>query len=397
MKRRDFLRLLSTTSLAAAVPGVRWLASPASAAPTDAVPDWSRLLVLVELKGGNDGLNTLVPYADPTYYSLRPQLAIPREQVHRLSPKLGLHPSLEPLMKVWRQGHLAVVRGVGYPDPNRSHFRSIDIWETASEADEYLDEGWLARLFRVEGPPGDRLADGVVLGNDAGPLEGEKLRTVVMSNPGNLIQQAKRLARKAAATENPALQHILKVRADVQQAADRLAKKMKSAKAVPVSMPGGKFGRALEGLLKMYSAGLEPPVVKVTLGGFDTHAGQAGTHANLMRQLGEGLAGLHEGLSRLGMLDRVLVMTYSEFGRRPAQNASAGTDHGTAAPHFVMGTGVKGGLHGRQPSLTDLVNRDLRHHVHFRDLYTTVARRWFGVRKDFLGGRRGFEMEFLKA
>jgi uncharacterized protein (DUF1501 family) len=171
---------------------------------------------------------------------------------------------------------------------------------------------------------------------------------------------------------------------------------MKGAKPVPVSMPPGKFSKALEGLLRMYSAGLEPPVVKVTLGGFDTHAGQLGTHANLLKQLAGGLAGLYDGLHRLGMQDRVLVMTYSEFGRRPAQNASAGTDHGTAAPHFVMGTGVKGGLHGRQPPLTDLVNQDLRHHVHFRDLYTTVSRRWFGVRKDFLGGRRGFEMNFLK-
>lgn len=389
MDRRHFLKLLGTLSLASLGPrDLAWATGPEGFRG-------DRILVLIELNGGNDGLNTLVPYTDPAYAGLRPQLAIPRDQVVALSPSLGMHPALAPLHPLWKRGHLAWVRGVGYPDPNRSHFRSIDIWETGSESHQYLDEGWIARLFAGAPAAPDRIAESIVLGNDAGPLEGAAMRNIIMSNPGNLIAQAQRMERRARATENPALRHILKVRADIQRAADEIAARVRTARPVEADFPGGKLGRGLQGLTRILAAGIRVPVFKLSHGSFDTHAGQLGTHQRLLGELAQGLVALEGVLRKLGLWERTLVMTYSEFGRRPAQNASGGTDHGTAAPHLLLGGRVRGGLHGHQPSLTDLAAGDLKHHVHFRDLYATVARRWWGLPGDPPGAAGGRVMDLL--
>lgn len=411
MRRRRFLQNLGALGLGglglgSLVPGGAPSLTAAPTGPTRPGPSprsqddigsplGERLLVLVELSGGNDGLNTLVPYTDPLYYQLRPQLALPRDQVLPLSPTLALHPALAPLKPLWSQGHLAIVRGVGYPSPNRSHFRSIDIWESASDADEVLDDGWLARLLAGAPRPEALVADGLVLGGDVGPLEGDGVRAIVMQDPEQLVRQARRLSRNAREVRDPSLRHILEVRSHLQQAVDRIAARLKGSEAPPVELPGGKFGRSLRGLVRILAAGLPVPVVKLSLGSFDTHAGQLGTHARLLGELAQGLAGLARVLQDLGLWERTLVMTYSEFGRRPAQNASGGTDHGTAAPHFLLGGAVRGGLYGRQPRLDQLRAGDLAHHVHFRDVYATVARRWFGLTEDFLGGKRAYTMGFL--
>lgn len=393
MQRRQFLKWMGAGSLSLALPDFGW------GAPAHPKLE-KRILILVELNGGNDGLNTLIPYRDPAYQELRPQLAISSDQVLKISPSLGFHPALEPLMPLWKRGKMAVIRGVGYPQPNRSHFRSIDIWETASGSEEYLSRGWISRAFAKLDLEMPRIAEGVVLGgSDPGPLFGEKLRTIVMRDPKQIVRQASRLNRASAKTENSALAHILRTRAHLLEASDELKAKVRAQGAGQalkgVDFPQGVFGRSLQGLVQVLAAGVRAPVFKLSLGSFDTHAGQLGMHQRLLGELAGGLAALEKALTQLGLFEDTLVVTYSEFGRRPRQNASNGTDHGTAAPHFWMGGRVRGGLYGRQPSLTDLDSGDLKFHVDFRDLYQTIGSSWWGIQGQFLPSRKGFVLPIL--
>ncbi|MBK8323150.1 MAG: DUF1501 domain-containing protein [Betaproteobacteria bacterium] len=338
MDRRHFLAGLSAASLLA-------LSGPARAqAPR-------KLLILVELKGGNDGLNTLVPFADPAYRRLRPRLAIGRDDALRLDDERGLHPSLESLMPAWSAGELALVQGLGYPDPNLSHFRSIEIWDTASRSDEYLDEGWLTRAFAKHPSPPGYAADGVVVGAaDLGPLSGAGARTIALANPEQFLRNA-RLARSTAGTAtNPSLAHILRVERDIQRSADRLH----PGREFTTAFPAGPFGAAVRTAAQLAANREGISAIRLTLGGFDTHANQAGPHAALLRQLGEGLAALRGALKEIGRWPDTIVATYSEFGRRAQENQSGGTDHGTASVHFVIGGQVRGGLAGRAPALDQL-------------------------------------------
>ncbi len=367
MNRRDFLNSLGAAAVTALAPGA------ALAQRTGA--DYTRLLVLVELKGGNDGLNTVVPYADPAYTGLRPRLAVPRDQVLQLDQQAGFHPALEPLMASWKSRELAVVQGVGYKDANLSHFRSIDIWDTASNSNEYLTEGWLARAFAATPVPAAFAADAVVVGGaEMGPLRGGA-RAIALANPEQFLRQA-RYAAPAGQARNSALQHILRVEENIAQAAARLS----GNHAFATEFPANPFGNAVRTAAQLVAGEAGIAAVKIALGGFDTHSGQPGRHAQLLKSLAEGLVALKAALVELGRWDSTLVMTYSEFGRRPRENLSSGTDHGTASAHFLLGGRVKGGLYGLPPALSRLDgNGNLPFAVDFRDLYATVLERWWGA------------------
>ena len=375
MDRRRFLKATSLLPFAGAVSFVR----AAAAQPS------RKLLVLVELKGGNDGLNTVIPYSDPLYAQLRPRLAIPREQVVQLTERAGLHPSLAPLRALWDKRELAIVQGVGYPQPNLSHFRSIEIWDTASASDEYLDEGWLARAFAVSPSPGDFAADGVVVGPNAlGPLTGNRVRAISLTNPDQFLRNAK-LARDVGDSRNPALEHILRIERDITLSSERLQAGRKFA----TDFPKNPFGNSVNTAAQLAGNQAGIAVVRLTLGSFDTHANQLGTQGNLLKQLGEGLAALREALVEIGRWDSTVIATYAEFGRRPKENQSGGTDHGTASAHFVLGGSVKGGLYGAAPALDRLDgNGNLPFAVDFRGYYATFLDRWWGIdSKAVLNGR----------
>lgn len=334
-------------------------------------------LVLIELQGGNDGLNTLIPYASPAYYQLRPQIGIPRAQVLQLNPQLGLHPALSPLLPLWQQGQLAWLLGVGYPQPNRSHFRSIEIWETGSTANQYSETGWLAGVLNQLPEARRRLADGVLLGQEpAGPLAGQ-LRTVALNGQGQLPRA--RSSHLSPAPGSAALQHILRVEAELDQAGRQLQQRLQQAPALGMKFPATPLGRQLEQTARLIRAGVPAPVYKLTHGSFDTHRQQLPQQARLLGELAQGLSTFHQALLPNGHWQRTLVMTYSEFGRRAAENASNGTDHGTAAPQLVLGGRVKGGFYGRQPELGELSEGDLRFSVDFHSLYQTLIRRWWKV------------------
>lgn len=356
-----------------------------------------RILLLVELKGGNDGLNTLVPYADPRYRELRAGIGVPRERVVQLDEKVGLHERLAPLMDCWKAGDLAIVQGVGYPYPNRSHFRSIEIWDTASAASQTLSEGWIAQAFRGTGLAKGIGVDCIVADTNALPSTGPSLRTIVMQDAENFLSQATGVATASAMNDggNPALRHLLAVRQEINAAAAGLRDRLRDAPAPAESYPQELLlGRQFDLATRVLSARVPVVAIKVALGGFDTHANQPPTHERLLASLASNIAVLRRNLIAADLWKDVVVVTYSEFGRRAKQNASSGTDHGTSAPQFIMGGSVKGGLHGVYPPLSDLEDGDLRHTVDFRNVFATLARGCWGQAHDF-GLRQPQRLDFL--
>lgn len=380
MERRQFLQGVTCLGLSHLIPDLAYATGS------------GRLLVLVELKGGNDGLNTVVPYRDPRYAELRPRLALKPGELLNITDNLALHSALQPLMPLWQSGELAVIQSVGYPQPNLSHFRSIEIWDTGSRSDQYLAEGWLARALALRAKLPGTLADGVAVGSsELGPLAGS--RALVLSDPEQFRRQA-RLASNSNAMTNGALAHVLQVESNVVHAASQL----QLNHAFQTEFPKGGFGDVVKTACRVAASG-NVSVLRLTLGGFDTHQNQVGTQANLLKQLAEGLHALRAALLELGRWQDTLVLTYSEFGRRPRENQSNGTDHGTSAPHFAMGGRVKGGLFGAPPALDRLDgNGNLPFSVDFRSVYATVIERWWAQAGsgEILGGR--FKpLEFLRS
>ena len=357
----------------------------------------SRILLLVELKGGNDGLNSLVPYADAKYRELRPAIGVARERILPLDERVGLHEKLEPLMESWKAKDFAILQGVGYPYPNRSHFRSIEIWDTASASNQTLSEGWIAQAFESTSLPRGVGVDSIAIDTNALPSTGPGLRTIVMQDAENFLRQAEALKEQPGMKDggNPALRHLLAVRQEVNAAAKGLSDRLRAAPAPAHAYAQDLLlGRQFDLATRVLTARVPVVAVKTALGGFDTHANQVQPHERLLAFLATSLATLRRNLIAANLWNDVVVMTYSEFGRRAKQNASGGTDHGTAAPLFVMGGGVKGGLYGAYPSLGDLQDGDLKHSVDFRSVFATVAQGCWGLQRDF-GLRQPQRLGFL--
>ncbi len=376
------------------------LALPAAhVAAAPALPA-ARTLILVELRGGIDGLDAVIPYADPQYQKIRPTLAVPRDQVLDLDGSLGVHPALAPLSAAWAARQLAIVLGVGYPNPDLSHFRSIDIWETGSGSGQVLTEGWLASaLGEARQPPG-LFADGVVIGDlRPGPLDGGNLRVIALNDPRQFLSESAAmgdLGCECDGDETPAVSHIMQVRMETKVAATTLGQVLPHAPTLQTAFPDTPVGRQARTAATLLAAGLRVPVIKLTLPGFDLHVDEKAHQEKLLGDLAAALAALRTELASRGLWDNVLVMTYSEFGRRAAENASGGTDHGTAEPILLMGGQVKGGLYGKEPPLSDLDNGNLRATTDYRSVYATVAQDWLGVSASFLAGGPWPSIPFLR-
>lgn len=385
LTRRNFLQAASVP-LFGVTGGVGW-------AQTAAPMPYQNMLILIELKGANDGLNTVVPFTDPAYASLRPRLALARDSVLQLSEREALHPSLKPLMTLWENKELAVVQGLGYPGANLSHFRSIEIWDTASKSDEYLSAGWLARSFAESPTPKQFAADGIIVGsNDMGPLSGSA-RAITLADTASFLRNA-RLATAGEDSRNAALKHILAVESEIVHAANKLNTNF----AFKTAFPANAFGNQIRTAAQLIASKAGIACIRLSLGGFDTHAGQLPTHANLLAGLAEGISALKSALVELNRWDQSVVMTYAEFGRRPKENQSGGTDHGTANVHFVTGGKVAGGLYGEAPKLNQLDgNGNLAFALDFRRQYATVIDTWWGGNSAKVLGGKFAPMAWLKA
>lgn len=397
MKRRDFLAVAAAMTAAGAA---SWLPGAAHAqggvAAQRLASGYDNLLILIELKGGNDGLNTVVPFADPLYYRYRANIGVPRGEAIALDERTALHPALAPLMPMWRAHELAIVQGVSYAQPNLSHFRSIEIWDTASDADQYLREGWLTRAFASTPVPGSFAADGLVLGSaEMGPLA-NGARAIALVNPAQFARASRLVTPVSLKERNPALAHILDVENDIVHAADRLRPRP-GQYVLKTAFSAGAFGASVKTAMQALASGetmtgaqggpVPMPVpgqgvatIRLTLNGFDTHQNQPQRHADLLRQFAAGMVAMRSALVEMGRWDSTLIVTYAEFGRRVRENQSRGTDHGTASAHFVAGGRVAGGLYGEAPQLARLDgNGNLPVAVDFRQIYATVLGNWWGL------------------
>lgn len=373
MDRRDFLKYASLISASAAVP---LLTPELLFAANGKRPD--KIVVLVELKGGNDGFNTLVPFTDELYYRYRPRIGIQPRQLLPLNDQVGMHPRMKALMPLWNSGNMAWIQGVGYPNPVLSHFRSMDIWNSASNANQVIEAGWLSRVL----PNFKQGLHGVALNKgqaQLGPLNSSNLNAVTMQNPKTFLNQIKRISDVQPSNLNPAIAHVSQIQHQLFDVGAQLANKMGNRPPRSgVTFSKGVLGHSLESVAEMILSGIDSPVYKVTQDGFDTHSGQRGAQDNALYQVANGLASFQKAMQRAGLWDNVLVVTYSEFGRRPKENRGAGTDHGTASAHMVLGGKVRGGVYGRHPNLAQLdENGNVRHTTDFRAMYGTIAQRWW--------------------
>ncbi|HHL19327.1 MAG TPA: DUF1501 domain-containing protein [Thiothrix sp.] len=381
MKRREFLRLVSLGACAGSLSSLSYAQALASTKQESRVEQIrrikkDRILVLVELKGGNDGLNTLVPYTDPLYKKLRPTLSLSKNQVIDLGHGMGMHKSLAALKPIWDDEDLAWIQGVGYPRPDLSHFRSQDIWKTASSSDHQLTDGWLSLVL----PEKKRGLHGIVIGDDLGPLESHHCRAVVMKDPKTFRQQANMVKVIRHKSNNASLAHLIGVQQQLHEA-KMLLENTSGFAYLDRYFHAHPFQNDLKSVAKMIvGGGAKASVYKVTLKGFDTHASQAVTHKNQLKYLADGLNAFATAMKASDKWHDVLIMTYSEFGRSVKENRSGGTDHGTAAPHLVMGGKVNGGeLYGENMRLNDLQDGDLVYTTDFRSLYATITDRWWGL------------------
>jgi uncharacterized protein (DUF1501 family) len=395
LSRRSFLKAsLGAVTLSLGAP--HFLALAARAANFDTRETGkSKILVVIQLAGGNDGLNTVVPYGDGKYYQLRPNIAVPQKDVLHLNDQIGLHPDMKGLSDLYGQGKVGIILGAGYPKPNRSHFRSIEIWQTA-DPEKIIETGWLGRyLDQAKGQLADSDYPLPAVNVDASLPKTLSAANVTVPSVANVYdfkfatdqhyQQDRKYQLKifndmyAKFDEgHPNIDLLRKVGLDSVEAADYLLKVVQNYKGT-VNYPDNGFGKGMKFISQMITAGVKSQIYSVSLGGFDTHAGQPRAQANLLKQLSDGITAFQKDLEDHHVDQDVIVMTFSEFGRRVAENGGRGTDHGTAAPLFVVGSKVKGGIYGEYPSLTNLDNGDLKFNVDFRTVYSTVLDRWLGA------------------
>lgn len=364
----------------------------------------SPILVVLQLAGGNDGLNTLVPFTDDAYFRARPGIAI-REPL-KINDAIGLNPKLTGLRGLYDDGNLAIVQGVGYPNPNRSHFRSTEIWQTASDADKTDSHGWLGRYFD-SCCQGEDPAVGVSIGSQTPQaFAAAEPKGISFSQPEQFRFASETSSDPAAAEEffrsvnetsseaneggsigmlqghsqggGDTMDFLRRTALDAQMSSDKVLAITRKSKA-PVTYPSSNLASSLNLVARLIGGGMPTRVYYVGQGGYDTHSNQTGSHERLMSELDSSLAAFVADLKAQGNFQRVVLMTFSEFGRRVAENGSGGTDHGAAAPLFVIGGGIKPGLYGKAPSLTDLHDGDLIHNTDFRSVYASVLQNWLKV------------------
>lgn len=384
----------------------------------------SSILVVMQLAGGNDGLNTIVPVGNDYYHKARPNLGIQGANTLRLNDEFGFHPALGPLKELYDAGNLSIIHGVGYPNPNRSHFRSTEIWHTASDAKKVEKYGWLGRYFdnackgadptvglavgrqtpqafsspkpvgvSLESPENYRFASSDAPGvGETGSMADffRKLNAPEMESSPDFASGASiEMLNGNVNTQLSPLDFLERTSLDAQISSERILDVTRKGSNL-AAYPQSQLANSLKLVAKLIAGGLPTRVYYLSQGGYDTHSNQAGTHERLLREFSSSVNAFMKDLKAQGNASRVALMCFSEFGRRVKQNANGGTDHGAAAPMFVFGEKVKAGLLGKFPSLApdDLLNGDLKHTVDFRSVYTGLLDGWLKTNPVPVLGRR---------
>jgi uncharacterized protein (DUF1501 family) len=410
--RRDFLRLGVGTSTLLACGGTvpTFLARSATALADSFGQTEGRVLVVVQLNGGNDGLNTVVPYRDDDYRKHRPKIHVPASDVRKIDDRVGFHPALQGFAKLLDDRQLAIVQGVGYPNPNRSHFESMAVWQTARLSPASDTPGWLSRCLGLL--PGAARGDArslhvghaelpqALVGPEAQvpsliSLEQVRRRLGMPDGPGAREQFAALdlINSQTGGDPDTRLQFIRRTSLITYTSSARLEEVLRKDRGSKVAYPASGLAERLRLIAQLIRAGLTTSIYYIQFGGsgngaFDTHANQVGTQPGLLAEVGNSLRAFLDDLDKAGDGKRVAVLVFSEFGRRLAENASGGTDHGTAGPVFLAGGRVKPGLHGPYPNLRELVDGDLKHAIDFRQVYATVLDRWLACPSEKILGQK---------
>ena len=396
MKRRDFLKQSSLASSLFFVPNfVKAIEKVAKESLG------YKKLVIIQLSGGNDGLNTIIPYTNDIYYKKRPGLSVPKNELIKVTDELGFHQSLAPLKNLYDQGYLSIINNVGYPNPNRSHFRSTDIWQTASDANQYLDTGWLGRYIEQFGKmpyTGIELDDSLSL-----IMKGESMNGIATKNPRTLFANTQTpYFKKVLNHQSDAhlsehnLGYLYKTMIEAKSSAKYIYETSKTYKS-SLEYPKNPFGKQLKTTSEFINSNLDSSVYYVSMGGFDTHANQENRQKKLLKTYSESMEVFINDLKQNDTFKDTLVITFSEFGRRLQQNAAGGTDHGAANNVFIIGENLKTkGFYNDAPNLLNLdSNGDLIHSVDFRSIYATVLDTWLQVDDEAILNKSYNKLNFI--
>jgi len=434
--RREFLRrTVLTSALSWTVP--TFLANTFSALQADAMDRAtqittgkdSTILVVLQMAGGNDGINTVIPHGSDYYYKSRPRIGIKADQVLKINDQIGLNPGLKSFKELYDQGSLAIVQGVGYPNPNRSHFRSTEIWQTASDSEKFEKYGWIGRYFdnacagadptvgvnigrqmpqsftaknpkgvSVDNPQNYRFINSE--NGQEGQMMEQSFRELneqgVEANSGGSIAAISGAAQPQAQRRGSVMDFLERTALDAQVSSDQI--RAISARVDNKAVyPGSQLGNSLKLVAKLIGGGLPTRIFYVSQGGYDTHTNQVNAHQRLLADLGDSVKAFTDDMKAQGNMPRVMLMTFSEFGRRVSDNANSGTDHGAAAPMFVIGERMKAGLLGQYPSLApgDLYQGDIKYTVDFRSVYASVLENWLHTRSEPILGRKFQPLPFV--
>lgn len=396
IKRRNFLKSTGLVSASLMLPG--FLKAYQQQAPAAG----KRVLVVIQLSGGNDALNTIIPYRSDTYYRERPVLAIPKEKALALTEDAGINPALPFFKGLYDSGELAIINNVGYPNPDRSHFRSMDIWQTASESNEYLQHGWIGRYLDAKCAGCDKPTQALEFDDVLSmALKGKTHKGLALKNPRklyNISRDERLIATLANNKGNPndnISSYLYKTLSETLSSAAYIYRQ--SLIHPPSnSYPDTEIGNSLKQIASLIQSEIDTSVYYLSLGSFDTHIAQDGQQKRLFHQLNESVEAFVKELKHANRFKDVMLMTFSEFGRRVKQNASGGTDHGAAGNMFFISGGLKEkGLINELPDLNNLENGDLKHSVDFRSIYATLMKRWLDSDDIQILGRKFAHLSFV--
>lgn len=346
-------------------------------------------VVFIQLNGGNDGLNTFIPYENPLYYELRPNIGIAKDAVRGKTKGMGFHPALKDFATMQQNGDLTVIQNVGYPEPNRSHFRSQEIWQTASNPTEFLNEGWLGRYLDIHCHEHQPTAGINLDAIDNLALKGKQPNSITVKDP-NRFKVRKDAEEIQKLSDNPQLDFVRKIANSVTEGSDEIQKALANSKS-EISYVKTGLSKNLEWIARLIKGNLNSKVYYTSLNGFDTHDNQLNTHNRNLTELNDAVYSFYQDLKAAKVLQNITIVVFSEFGRRVKDNGK-GTDHGTAAPMFIIGGNNKGTVVGNNPNLVDLDKGDLKYEIDFRSVYAAILEQ----KLDFDPSKIGIKNEILK-
>lgn len=395
IKRKEFLQVGSLATASLMLPKfLKAFETP------KLVPAGNKVVVVIQFSGGNDGLNTVIPFRNDIYYRERPRLAIAKKDALILNDEAGLNPALEAFKGLYDDGSLAILNGVGYPNPDRSHFRSMDIWQSASESNQYVSTGWLGRYLDAQCKGCDKPTQAMELDDVLSlALKGEENKGLAFKDPRKLYNSSNGRFLKDMSADHKSgeetIDYLYKTMSATLSSADYIYKQSK-VHPTSQSYPSTGLGKDLKTIASLIFSDINTKVYYVSLGSFDTHVNQEGQQKRLFTELNDAVKAFTTDLKNNGRFDDVLMMTFSEFGRRVKQNASNGTDHGTANNMFFIGGGLKQkGVLNALPDLNNLDDGDLKHQVDFKNVYATVLNKWLGADDRMILGSKFSHLNFL--